>query len=336
MWVDDGIAITRDSAVADEIIDDLNSLDMSVEKEGGDGALANYLGVSISKREDGTLVLTQQGLINRIIEATGMQGANSKKTPATEVLVKHKDADPFDNSYNMRSVVGMLNYLAGTSRPETSFAVHQCSRFQADPKKPHGSAVKRIVAYLIETRNQGMVVRRFDKEANKLNAFVDADFAGLQSKEDPHDPSSCRSRTGYIICIGDNPIYWGSRLQSEIADSTMAAEYIAASHAMKHLIFLRRLHQEISQTLQIPFDPVSNVSTIFEDNQAALLLATADPPRLTPRSKSIAVKYHWFRQHLGTEILMKSIDSPLNRANILTKPLPRELFERERYMVMGF
>ena len=336
VWVDDGIALVRDSSVADKIIDDLNNTGMSVEKEGEDGALAAYLGVTIESQDDGSLVLKQEGLIDRIIEATGMQGANPKKTPATEVLVRHKDAEPFDNSYNMRSVVGMLNYLAGTSHPEISFAVHQCSRFQADPKKPHAAAIKRIVAYLIEVKSKGMVVRKFDKEGNKLNAFVDADFAGLQSKEDPQDPTSCRSRTGYIICVGDNPIYWGSRLQSEIADSTMAAEYIAASYAMKHLVYLRRLHQEISQSLQIPFDPISNVSTIFEDNQSALLLATADPPRLTPRSKSIAVKYHWFRQHLGTNILMKSIDSPLNRANILTKPLPRELFERERHMIMGF
>jgi Reverse transcriptase (RNA-dependent DNA polymerase) len=33
-------------------------------------------------------------------------------------------------------------------------------------------------------------------------------------------------------------------------------------------------------------------STIFEDNQACYQLATTDPPRMTSRSKSIAIKYH--------------------------------------------
>ena len=149
------------------------------------------------------------------------------------------------------------------------------------------------------------------------------------------------SRTGFIITIGNNPIYWSSRLQTETADSTIAAEYIAASAAMKSLVYLRRVHQEISKTLSIPYDENSDISVIFEDNEAALKLATADPPRLTPRSKGIAVKYHWFREHLSTPsnntgIQMLPVASIHNRANILTKPLTPELFKRERHMIMGF
>ena len=65
-----------------------------------------------------------------------------------------------------------------------------------------------------------------------LDLYVDADFAGLWSYEDPHDPSSVRSRTGYVITLGGVPIIWKSKLQEQIALSTMEAEYIAASVAM--------------------------------------------------------------------------------------------------------
>ena len=107
--------------------------------------------------------------------------------------------------------------------------------------------------------------------------------------------------------------------------------------SMKSLLPLRRTHIKICTTLNLPYDQISNVSTIFEDNRAALLLATTDPPRLTPRSKSIAVKYHWFREHLKSDsIVMKSIDSAHNRANILTKPLAWRDFIMERKMTMGF
>ena len=58
----------------------------------------------------------------------------------------------------------------------------------------------------------------------------------------------------------------------------MVAEYIAASAAMKSLVYLRRVHQEISKTFEIPYDETSDISVIFEDNEAALKLATADPP----------------------------------------------------------
>ena len=42
----------------------------------------------MDKGPDGGLILKQEGLIDRIIEATGMQDANPKDTPATEVLAK--------------------------------------------------------------------------------------------------------------------------------------------------------------------------------------------------------------------------------------------------------
>jgi hypothetical protein len=57
-----------------------------------------------------------------------------------------------------------------------------------------------------------------------------------------------------------------------------------------------------------------------------------NPPRLsTPRLKSFAVKYHWFRSHLSdASIVIQSIGTDLQRANVLTKPLTRFMFEDER------
>ena len=58
----------------------------------------------------------------------------------------------------MRSIIGQLNYLASTTRPELQFAVHQCARFVADPKMSHEKAVKRIVRYLKRTKDEGIVL----------------------------------------------------------------------------------------------------------------------------------------------------------------------------------
>ena len=38
-------------------------------------------------------------------------------------------------------------------------------------------------------------------------------------------------------------------------------------------------------------------STVYEENNGAIDMATS--PRITPTSNHIAVKYHWFRQHIG-------------------------------------
>lgn len=39
-----------------------------------------------------------------------------------------------------------------------------------------------------------------------MNCFVDADFAGLHKHEIHSDPISAKSRTGYIIKIGNCPV----------------------------------------------------------------------------------------------------------------------------------
>jgi hypothetical protein len=58
---------------------------------------------------------------------------------------------------------------------------------------------------------------------------------------------------------------------------------------------------------------------------------------MTPHSKSIAIKYHWFHNHLKHgEIEMQTVESALQCANILTKALPHPQFELERKLIMRF
>lgn len=117
----------------------------------------------------------------------------------------------------------------------------------------------------------------------------------------------------------------------------MAAEYVALSAAMRALIHLRNVHHELISKLKLPSTKVSLKSMVYEDNQACLILATNDPPRHTLQSKTIAVKYHWFREQLHKDrVQIKKIDGKLQKANILTKPLTRVQFERERKILIGW
>ena len=50
---------------------------------------------------------------------------------------------------------------------------------------------------------------------------------------------------------GGTPVVWPSRLQSEIALSTMEAEYIALSTAMRDLLPMRILLYELEEMRQI-------------------------------------------------------------------------------------
>ena len=79
----------------------------------------------------------------------------------------------------------MLLYLAGSTRPDISYAVHQCARFCIDPKRSHVQAVKKILRYLLSTRrgdhknagiNQGIIYR--PDKTKSIDTYVDASFAG--------------------------------------------------------------------------------------------------------------------------------------------------------------
>ena len=59
------------------------------------------------------------------------------------------------NSY--ASVIGMMLNLASNTRPDISFAVHQCDRFTHNIKVSHETAVKSIFRYLQGINYNGLV-----------------------------------------------------------------------------------------------------------------------------------------------------------------------------------
>ena len=59
--------------------------------------------------------------------------------------------------------------------------------------------------------------------------------------------------------------------------------------------------------------------------------------KFTPRTKYIALKYHHFRSFLKAEKLkLTYCRTEDQKADILTKPLPDEIFFRLRYMLSGW
>ena len=63
-----------------------------------------------------------------------MQESNIKYTPAEkEPLHKDLDGSPCCEEWDYRSIVGMLLYLAGSTRPDIAYDVHQCARFSHNP-----------------------------------------------------------------------------------------------------------------------------------------------------------------------------------------------------------
>jgi hypothetical protein len=187
---------------------------------------------------------------------------------------------------------------------------------------------------LHRTSAKGTIVRPSNSLA--LDCYVDADFAGLYRRDPNAASSAAKSRTGFIIFLGNAPLVWKSQLQSEISLSTQEAEYSSLSQSLRTLLPLRSLLIEVTTALGIDERLRATIhARAFEDNQGAFLLATKQ--RITNRTKYYLVKWHHFWGHVkdGTIEICK-VATDLQRADGHTKGLVREVFERIRKLNQGW
>ena len=330
IWVDDCLFFCKDKNQILESINELKTtMPLTVEN-----SVDAFLGIKIQKTAT-TYELTQPGLIQKVIDTANMTDCNPAKTPAVHTPIGSDIGGINHNeTWEYNSVVGMLMFLANNSRPDIAFAVHQCARFTHAPKQSHSLAVKQIIQYLQGTKDKGIIME--PKSELTLDCYVDADFAGLYGVEDDQNSLSVKSRTGYVLLLANCPLLWVSRLQTEIASSTMESEYIALSQSVKDLIPLRRLLKLICESVLKTNRYNANMySSIFEDNNGALQLARA--PRMTPRTKHYSIKYHFFREYVTNgDLKLFKVESANQKADIFTKGLVQAIFEVIRKLLMGW
>ena len=145
-----------------------------------------------------------------------------------------------------------------------------------------------------------------------------------------------------------SPLTWVSKLQTQIALSTMEVEYIALLQSMRELIAIREVLREL-QTFVIAgkqkpvkyrthakafsLDNISQ-SIVYEDNKSCLKYATM--PKMAPRTKHIALPYHFFRSKVvEVEIKVVPISTHDQLADQFTKGIPETSFVKARKRLMG-
>ncbi len=336
LYTDDSILAGPDDKELDDIVQQISDAGLDITQE--EGGIEDFLGVNIERTGNDQYHLSQPHLIDQILKDVRLLGedVDIKETPSnsSKVLGSHPESAPFDGHFNFRSVIGKLNYLEKSTRPDIAYAVHQCARFAANPKKEHGEAVKRIGRYLRGNRDKGIVLKLSD---DSFEVWANADFSGNWLKEEAMDDSAtARSRSGYYITYLGCPILWKSQLQTEIALSTCEAEYIALSQALRKVIPLMEIVKEMKRHgYNVGVTTPTVLCTAFEDNTGALTLANA--PAMRPRTKHINNKYHHFRSFVARgEVNIRGVVSAQQRADMLTKPNNEADLRRHRKAIMGW
>ena len=243
------------------------------------GPISWVLGMKVvHDRVTRTISLSQEPYINAIVTKYNFSNLKPISIPMDpNVQLSHTHPRSIANTARMKNIpyraaIGLLMYLAIATCPDIVFAISTVAQFSQDPGLKHWEAVKRIYRYLLGTRKLALT---FGAGKQGLKGFTDADRA---SQEHRHAIS------GYAYILDGGAVSWASKKQELVTLSTTEAEYVAATHAAKEGIWLRRLVTEV-------FRPLMHLTPLHLDSQSAIVL-TKDGS-YHARTKHMDIRYHF-------------------------------------------
>ncbi|WJX62481.1 hypothetical protein P8452_47473 [Trifolium repens] len=271
------------------------------------GELTYFLGLQVKQMED-TIFISQSKYAKNIVKKFGMENANHKRTPAATHLKLSKDEHGVSVDQSLyRSMIGSLLYLTA-SRPDISFVVGVCARYQAEPKMSHLNQVKRILKYVSGTSDYGILYSH--GEDTRLLGYCDADWAG--SADDR------KSTSGGCFFLGSNLISWFNKKQNCVSLSTAEAEYIAAGSSCSQLLWMKQMLGE--------YNVQQDVLTLYCDNLSAINISKN--PIQHSRTKHIDIRHHFIRDLVEDNIVtLEHVATENQLADIFTKALDANRFE---------
>ncbi|XP_040363429.1 secreted RxLR effector protein 161-like [Rosa chinensis] len=215
------------------------------------GELTFFLGLQVKQMDTG-LFLSQIKYAENLIKKFGLESKKIVSNPmsTTTKLSEDQDGKSVDHAL-YRSMIGSLLYLTA-SRPDISYSVGVCARFQANPKESHMEAVKRIIRYISGTIGCG-IFYTFDTNV-EIAGYSDADWGGNLKDR--------KSTSGGCFFIGNNLVAWHSKKQNCISLSTAEAEYVAAGSCCTQMLWMKQMLHDYG----IPQGKLS----IFCDNTSAI------------------------------------------------------------------
>lgn len=281
------------------------------------GRAKRCIGLEIdNKPQMNTVFISQEHYTLKMLDRFGMTESKPVHTPMEQHISDDELQGEQIDATLYRSAIGSLMYLAVGTRPDISFAVCRLAQFCESPTTKLWIRVKRIMRYLRGTYKLG--IRYMGDEELELIGYSDSDWAGCKL--------SRKSTSGNVFLMGSGAISWKTKKQTCVAASSSEAEYIALSTAVKEAIWLQGLYKSI-----VPH-PGRFPILINVDNQGSI--AMAKNVASGTRTKHIDIQYHFARDALARNLYaIEYIPTSKMLADIFTKPLQRQLFEKFRALL---
>ncbi|KAH9521372.1 hypothetical protein DERF_005036 [Dermatophagoides farinae] len=261
------------------------------------GEPKKFCGFEINKN-DGNYHLSQSTFIQQLAEEFGVSSlARFPKTPLQTFDIDEK-SPIFEDGSLCRRLIGSIQYLTRT-RPDVTASINALSVKMQSPTVQIWNGAKRVLSYLMGTRDRHLVLGNFKNEA--LEIYTDADHANSPSR---------KSVSGVLIKIFGSSVFWSSSRQKCVAVSTAESEFYAMSCGLSEGLWVQRILED--------FGIVSSIIPLYVDNKSSIKIAENGP---LGDSKHIDTRAHAVKDYIDRGFVKLSyLKSELMLADFLTKP----------------
>ena len=309
-YVDDVFVVAQDERDAEAVFEGLKDLEI---KNLGNASKA--LGMVLSREEGGSYSVSQQGNIESLVTELGLHHAKPLSLPIATNYQSHADNEtPLGTSKSggatlreYQSLVGSLLWIMRCSRPDIAFAVQVLTQQMKGPRVCDWELARKVVQYLHGTKELKLWFKRRDDESEETSivCFSDADYAS--------DKESRRSICGCLLLIDGCPVTWYSKKQNRIATSTAEAEYVAASEAIKAMLGVRNVLEELGIKVKTPMD-------LKMDSNAAI--CQLDREASSKRNKHLDLRIKYVGENVSEgAIKVDYVSTEEMTADLMTKAL---------------
>jgi hypothetical protein len=294
------------------------------------GELISYLNISIAHDRDGKKIsLSQTRYIEDLINQFDISIDTSIRSPMQENLkllaTEEESVTPkqlqYAGKFPYRQLIGAILYLNMCTRPDISYAVSILAQFNVKPTFLACKALVRLARFIYNTRNDKLILGG-GADIPVITSFCDSDWGGCINTR--------YSRSGHIIFMGNGPVTWYSKRQTNVAQSSAEAEFMAKAPCIQNTNFCRR----IVNSANIPNVIYRLASGLFSDNESSI--AIASNPVFHQRTKHISIKYQYVNENVERgAVVLEYVRSKDNYSDMMTKPVGQNIFQLHYPYVMG-
>jgi hypothetical protein len=233
-----------------------------------------------------------------------------------------RKATPNPNNAPILNETGKIRFICDRGRPDLLVLCGEAaSGGEKDPSDEHLAAIERAKHYMIKTVDIGVSLGGL----GKVCIFGYSDAAYITD-------GNCKSRLGGCVFMNadSGAVRSFSKTDTQISSlshSSCEAEIKAMDEWLREVIHL----MDIYKFLCGPYDePVK----LFVDNLSAIELC--ESLKQNHKVKHINLRIHFIRELIESGFVeLHFVPTDYNVADVLTKPLAEEKFERFRYILMN-